>query len=262
MAGRLVERADGADPAASPAMGARVLCPGGRTPDGVGRQYGGHQRLHAVPVASLTPVPEPLAAADVALNKLAGIAHRGRQAGGAAAAGGRARCDRPARGEAVARSEVTAVDPSAERASVAEAAGGTARASLSAAGDGFDAVVDCTGVPAVMNEALPLLRQDPWEQGSRSGPVYVLQGSTAGRVSFDDETAFQRQVSVVLPRDATRLDEAETLRLVGEGRLRHDDLLTRFAAPADAAAVYAGLGRRDGGAAPLGVAFDWSRSLS
>ncbi len=58
-----------------------MLCSGGRTPDGLGRPFGALERFHAVPAADLLEVPAAVSAEEVALPKLASIAHRGLSVG-------------------------------------------------------------------------------------------------------------------------------------------------------------------------------------
>ncbi|MEM9881464.1 MAG: hypothetical protein AAF800_00920 [Planctomycetota bacterium] len=244
-------------------VGQRVLCPGGETGGGLARGYGGHQAVHVVPGDSVLVVPEGLSAEAVVLNKLASIAHRGMVAGRAAAGQRVLVVGLGVVGQLAARlwheagARVTAADRIAFRREVAAAAGIDVAADLAAAGTVYDAVVDCTGVPAVMAPAMRVLRQDPWTGGDDPGPTYVLQGSYAGEVSFAYREAFQRQVTMVVPRDSTISDQGATLALIAAGRLRLDDLLTRIADPADAADTYAALSRPETNDRTLGVAFRW-----
>jgi threonine dehydrogenase-like Zn-dependent dehydrogenase len=140
----------------------------------------------------------------------------------------------------------------------AQHAGLTAVDELNRAGDGFDTVVDCTGVPAVMADAILRLRQDPWTEGDQRGPTYVLQGSYGGDVQLNYEDAFQRQAAFVIPRDSTLDDQRRTLKLIAESRLPLRELLTQVHQPADAPQVYAQLANPDKGPSSMGVAFRWT----
>ena len=244
-------------------VGQRVLCPGGEAGGGLERGYGGHQAVHVVPSDSVLIVPEGLSAEAVVLNKLASIAHRGMVAGRAAAGQRVLVVGLGVVGQLAARlwhdagARVTGADRVAFRREVAADAGIDVVADLTAAAANYDAVVDCTGAPAVTALAMRALRQDPWTEGDDPGPTYVLQGSYLGDVAFPYREAFQRQVSLVFPRDSTIQDQRATLALIDAGRLRLDDLLTQIADPADAADTYAALSQPETNDRTLGVAFRW-----
>ncbi len=243
--------------------GTEVVCAGGRTPPGLTRWYGGHQSLHAVKADDVFRVPDGLKPQEVVHNKLAAIAHRGLKAGNAQAGEKVLVIGLGMIGALAARlwlgagTDVMAVDRVAARTESAARAGCRVASSLDDVDGLFDVVVDCTGSPAVMAAAMQKVRQDPWSEGDQPGPRYILQGSYTGPVTFDYQTAFERQISMVLPRDSTRSDALATLTLVAEGRLRIDDLLTWIADPADAASVYRDLTDPTQAASWCGVAFDW-----
>jgi threonine dehydrogenase-like Zn-dependent dehydrogenase len=120
----------------------------------------------------------------------------------------------------------------------------------------FDIVVDCTGVPQVMNQALDVLRDTEWDLGWTDPPAYVVQGSYSGNAIFEYDKAFRKQAVVLFPRDNTSLDRRAILDLVAEGGLRLDDLLTHTPLPSEAKHSY--LKAADPGSSVLGMAFDWS----
>jgi threonine dehydrogenase-like Zn-dependent dehydrogenase len=104
--------------------------------------------------------------------------------------------------------------------------------------DGADIVVDATGSPKVLPLSLEAARRKPWDDPSVPGPKLVVQGSYPAEFSLDYERAFQRELTILFPRDAMATDRLETIRLVDEGKLKVDDLATAVFEPREAQAVY------------------------
>lgn len=260
--GRVVSR--------GPLLNRRVVCNGGRLLDpALGRFWGGHQQLHVVQRENLLVLPDDLDARDAALIALAAIAHRG-YAVASHLAGPRVLViglgivgQIAARIWSLSGHEVLACDRSSFRVQHLRSSGvcraATITASLADAVEHqrFDTIVDCTGVPAVITQALPLLREyGTWDAAADPPPLYVVQGSYAGDVSFDYNAAFMRQVLMVFPRDRTPSDTHAVLRLLSDRRLRLADLLTHITDPAHAPALYQQLSSSTGDL--LAAAFRWS----
>ncbi len=120
----------------------------------------------------------------------------------------------------------------------------------------FPTVVDCTGIAAVMSEALPLLRDIPWDEAAdHVAPQYIVQGSYAGDMQFDYDTAFRKQAVILIPRDRTTADRIAVMGLLASQSLRIGDLITHTPDPNQADLFYAQL--RDPNASVMGVAFKW-----
>jgi hypothetical protein len=250
-------------------LGRLVLCHGGRVEGKMGRFFGGHQQFHVARKDEVDFVPPGLSARQVALARLASIAFRGASLVKPIPGGRTLVIGLGIIGQLAARIwrargwNVLGCDRSALRVDFATAAGITAitiDSSLTTALGGlgeFDTIVDCTGVPPVMNEAIDLLRSTAWDLGWTHPPKYVLQGSYAKDVAFDYNKAFAKQAVILIPRDTTSRDRRAVLEMVAAGSLKLEDLLTHTRSPLDAREAYTEVADPNG--AVLGMAFDWSR---
>jgi 2-desacetyl-2-hydroxyethyl bacteriochlorophyllide A dehydrogenase len=167
---------------------------------------------------------------------------------------------------------VLGVDPIAERRELARQAGivpvdpreadpASVHAGL-AAGRAPEIVVEATGAPAVIPDALRVAG----EQGR-----VVLLGSPRGRVEIDPYTDIHRKGVIVIGAHArtaptvatasnaftTERNREVALNLIAEGSLRVADLVSHHVAPEAAAATYRALASREPGY--LGVVIDWAR---
>ena len=122
---------------------------------------------------------------------------------------------------------------------------------------GADIVVDCTGDPAVLPSAIPLIRDQPWDDTAVREPCYIVQCSYPGDFSIPYGPAFQRNLSFYLPRDCTTRDRLACVDLIGQGRLSVAGLLSDIRPPEAAPATYAEL-REPTKTALVTVAFKWS----
>jgi threonine dehydrogenase-like Zn-dependent dehydrogenase len=122
---------------------------------------------------------------------------------------------------------------------------------------GADVVVDATGAPAVLREAVKIGREPPWGPTLRDLPRLVIQGSYAGDVAFDYHEAFFRAYHIVVPRNHTPFDDRAVLELMRRGKLDGNKLVSTALAPSKAPEAYRTL--RDQPQQWLTVAFDWSK---
>jgi 2-desacetyl-2-hydroxyethyl bacteriochlorophyllide A dehydrogenase len=120
---------------------------------------------------------------------------------------------------------------------------------------GADIVVDATGVPDVIPQALELVRPLPWGDDQITGARYVVQGSYPGSFSIPYQAAFMAEVSFLLPRDQQPRDLRSVLDLMRRGKLHVRDLVSDIRKPEQAAETYAEL--RDPAGRLLTVVFDW-----
>lgn len=250
------------------ADGTLVFCSGTQKVDGVSRTYGGHI-AHAI-TTTVYPLPANLQPKDAVLNKLAAIAYKG------------TRHSSPAPHESVAvvglgpigmlslrthalrGCRTIGFDVSPDRVAIARAGGHVAHvveSTLLAAREkhhpaGFDVVSDATGSNAVLRQTLALFRDRPWEDPLVPGLRLLIQGSYVGDISLPYMPAFDSEITVLFPRDNHPLDLRTALDLTSRGLLKTVDLISEFASPADAPAVYHRLASAKG--PYLTAAFDWT----
>ena len=239
------------------------------------RLWGGHQS-HAIRAAArLTPLPDGLDFRDAALGKLAAIALHGARlvpdpAGRDAAVIGLGAIGQfSARSLAALGADVVAVDRSPSRVEAARAGGVEAvladdrplvEVLRDRLPDGAEVVVDATGSPAVAAQAVGLARAEPWGQVTDRRPVYVVQGSLHGAMQFDYLAAFERELTVLVPRDMVAADLADALAMLADGRLSAAGVLGDAVPPEEAADVYERL--RDPAQPAITFAFDWRETTA
>jgi 3-hydroxyethyl bacteriochlorophyllide a dehydrogenase len=240
---------------------------------GAGRLWGGHIAHAVVAVGDVLPLAPGASLADSSLNKLAAIAHHG------------VRLASPMRGEtvlviglgpigllaarlhALAGARVFAMDVANDRVLRARESGleahviqESAAATLARlAPGGADIVVDTTGAPAVLADAVTALRSVPWGEpaAERARPRLVVQGSYPENAmpAFPYYPVFEREAAVLTPRDCEVADLVATLALISSGRLKVHDLYGGARGASSAPEVYGAL-RTRASANPTAV-FAW-----
>lgn len=236
--------------------GTPVYCMGTSHSGPFGSFSSGHVSLGIVPESQAIPLPEGLSLRDAVVAVLGAIALHGRNLV-PAVAGKRVLVvglgvigQFSARLFALAGVAVTACDLSPERVALARAAGLQA---VCPAGDeplvkgGAEVVVDSTGVPAVLNWALRQAHVPGWDPaGPYAEAVWcVVQGSYAAEVPIHYPTAFMHELRLVVPRSTCYSDIAETMRLIRDGHLACEDLISLEAGPEEAPAIYARLAGKE-----------------
>jgi len=159
--------------------------------------------------------------------------------------------------------QVIAVDRNPKRVEQVKQAGidavvsiGTLSESIDASAEGFDVIIDVTGVPAVLAEACSLGRTlMPWESPVHRGSRYVIQGSYAGDFTLNYDQLFFKELSVLVPRDHTRADLEASIKMIESGTLDLTPLIGEGVDPMDAPSVYAELS--DPHSSRLTAVFDW-----
>ncbi|KHL24771.1 dehydrogenase [Croceibacterium mercuriale] len=85
------------------------------------------------------------------------------------------------------------------------------------AGDGFDAVFDCTGSPAAMTEGFARVGH---------GGSYVLVSVVSATITFDDPEFHKRETTLLGSRNATRADFAAVIAAIRAGLVPTEALHT------------------------------------
>jgi len=248
-----------AGPGVALPVGTRVFCSGTRRVDGANRLWGGHISHAVLPADNVLVLPETLPLADAALIRLAAIAYHG------------LRLARPLPHETVAvvglgvigtlaarlyqgaGCAVLGVDPIAsrrQRLSLAVASIAEAQALLP---DGAAIVVDATGAPSVLEEALTLAHSLSFDDSLEPGARLVIQGSYPETVPLAYHSLFMKEMTVLTPRNCQPRDEKAVLSLLARGSLRVTDLY-EISPYTEVPATYANLG---GPEAPATILFDW-----
>lgn len=237
------------------------------------RTWGGHVSHAIATTDRLFPVPEGVDMLAASLTHLAAIAYHG------------VRLSHPlphesvvvvglgpigqlsARLHAVTGAKVLAVDISPERVALAARAGVDATVTadslkatvLARFPEGAEVVVDCTGSPAVLPQAIELARDLPWDDSWTPAARFLVQGSYAGDFRVPYQTAFLKQLSFLIPRDCQPRDMRTILDLLGRRLLKVDGLVGEVVPAEDAPLIYEKLRHPQSGL--LTAAFSWSTRL-
>lgn len=250
--------------------GTRVYCGGTHDGGELRTQWGGHCEAAIAQARGCVPVPDGVEPLDASLTALGGIAYHGLlkskpRAGERALAMGLGVLGQlSARLHALAGVDVIGCDLSTARVAISAAAGipsvvverdlrSAVRPLMPA---GASLILDATGVPAAIREAIDLVQEIPWTDDPEPETRYLVQGSYAGDFAIPYQEAFFKQLTFILPRNRQRRDHEAFLRVVGEGRLKVSDLIARTCRPGVAADAYEAL--RDPEATPGTLVFDWS----
>lgn len=249
--------------------GATVFCSGTARVN-YGRTWGGHISHAVRREDAVYPLPEGVDPLEAALAKLAAIAYHG------------VRLSRPLPHERVAvvglgpigqlsarlhhaaGARVVASDLSVERVAIARSAGieaiavesSLADAYASVFPDGADIVVDATGAPGVLTQAMAVARDKPWDDTPVPGARVLIQGSYPDEFPISYRAAFSKELTLLVPRDQQPTDLRAAIDLMQRGQLRVRDLISDVRAPEAAPETYAELRREKG--RTLTVVFQWS----
>jgi 2-desacetyl-2-hydroxyethyl bacteriochlorophyllide A dehydrogenase len=248
--------------------GTLVYCNGTRAAS-VNLAWGGHVS-HAVRAErELFPIPAGLDPLHASAAHLAAIAYRGVRLSqpkphetvaviGLGAIGALA-----ARLHALTGAHVVAADLSPFRVALAQQAGIEAFVPQGALAEAFaaklpggaDVVVDATGAPAVLLQAIEVARQKPWDDSADPGARFVVQGSYPDTFSIPYQLAFRRELSFHVPRDAQPRDIRAVLDFMERGALDVSNVISAVRSPETAAETYSALA--EPGAELITVAFQW-----
>ncbi len=121
--------------------------------------------------------------------------------------------------------------------------------------DGADIIVDASGAPRVLPQAIELARDLPWGDTPTPGARYLVQGSYPAEFAIPYQAAFRKELTFLLPRDMQPRDVRTSLDLLARGRLVVRSLIGRVVAPQAAPEVYAALAAPN--AELVTTVFDW-----
>lgn len=221
------------------------------------RCWGGHAAHAIISEGAVYPIPTGVDPVEAALTKLAAISYHG------------VRLSRPqahervaviglgpigqlsARLHALSGARVVGADLAESRIALLRTAGIEAissapglRAAFSPVfPEGADVIVDSTGAPPVLAQALELGRDKPWDDTPVVGARCVIQGSYADSVPVPYTAPFMKEMSLLFPRDTQPTDLRAVLDLLARGKLRMRDLVSEICPPMDAQAAYQELAR-------------------
>lgn len=255
LAGRVIQAGAGT----GVAVGTRVFASGSGELGGATRMWGGHVSLALVPAGDVIAVPDNVDATVASLTHIAAIPLHG------------VGLSRPTVGERVAviglgviglqsaifhraaGADVVVCDRSPERVARAASLGLRAvqvRGTLvetfaDVFPGGADIVVDATGVPRVIAEAIAVAKDTPWSDRHSPRPRYLVQGSYAADFSVPYTAAFMKELSFLLPRDCHADDNRTVLGMLGRGAVDLAPMISAVRPPEDAMAVYAELRKPD-----------------
>lgn len=104
--------------------------------------------------------------------------------------------------------------------------------------DGAEVVVDATGNSEVLPQALRLVRNKSWDEPTESVGRLIVQASYSADMCIPYQTAFEKEVKLLVPRDAQPDDIDAVLDLMKRKKLHLDDVITDLLDPKDAPDVY------------------------
>ncbi len=250
--------------------GTKVFCQGCAYAGEFGCSWGGHLSHAIISAAAAVPIPENVSLLDASTAALAAIANHGvelskpRPGEKVAVVGLGVIGQFSARLHAAAGAEVAGVDLIDSRLEIAADAGIEV---INGAGDmkkkvrkcfpdGADIVVDCTGFPPVIEPAMSLAKDIPWDDSLVSGPRFVVQGSYPGDISFPYHLAFNKEMSFLIPRSNKHHDLEKVLEMMSNGKLNVSGIISEVRKPGQAQSAYMDLiNRKD---ELMTIAFDWS----
>lgn len=240
-------------------VGTPVYCSGTRRVDGANRLWGGHISHAVLPESSVLVLPKTVSLADAALIRLAAIAYHG------------LRLARPLPQDTVAvvglgvigtlaarlyqsaGCAVVGVDPLASRRQWLPTAVASIAEAQALLPDGAAIVVDATGAPQALEEALTLAHALPFDDSVEPGARVVVQGSYPETIPLAYHSLFMKELTLLTPRNCQPRDEKSVLSLLTRGSLHVADLYHVRPYP-EAQATYTGLGDP---ALPPTILFDW-----
>ncbi|NLH98204.1 MAG: zinc-binding alcohol dehydrogenase [Chthonomonadales bacterium] len=266
MAGEVIE----AGPGARFEPGAMVYLNGTADAGRLARMWGGHASHAIAPDDSCIDIPRGVSTLEASFAHLAGIAYHGSIVSGAAPGDTVAVIGLGVLGQMCARMyallgcRAVACDVNADRVQTARRLGTKAElvsGDLAAAlgphiPEGPDVIADVTGNARVMNDAIRIARDVPWEDAPIEPTTYVVQGSYPDVLPVPYQDAFLKQLVLKFPRDCTRGDRARVMELMAQGGFDARSWISSEESPENAEEIYRELSKPD--SKQLTVVFRWT----
>ena len=257
-----------AGPQTSIALGTRVYASGTRAAS-CATQWGGHVSHAVARETDVYPIGDSIDILDASLIALLGIAYHGVRLCSAkphervAVIGLGPIGQISARLHQLTGAHVVAADVTPWRVDLAAKAGiesllvsGSIQdAFATACPAGADLVVDSTGAPAVLKEAVKIAADKPWDDSQNPGARVVVQGSYAGEFAIPYQAAFMKELSFCIPRNVQPTDTRAVIDLLSRKKLQVRDLIGDVICPADAGPAYQDLQQQQNNW--LTFAFQW-----
>jgi 2-desacetyl-2-hydroxyethyl bacteriochlorophyllide A dehydrogenase len=236
------------------------------------RLWGGHVGFGVQLESAVHVAPEGMDLRDAAVARLGAIAYHGvrrsrPQTGETVAVIGLGAIGQmAARVHALSGARVVAADLASQRVEIAHGAGIEAfvpgrdlqAAFRSRLPEGADVVVETTGIPALLHEAVKIARDQPRTDEAIDGARILIQASYPEEFSVDYQAAFRKELTFLLPRDKQSCDITTVLNLIAQDRLKAGDLISEVASPEHAPEIYRRLQSHQG---LITAAFDWRIGL-
>ncbi len=242
-------------------LGARVLCAGTSKVLGANRLWGGHIGHAVRRAADVFLVPDSVSLKAASIATLAAIAYHGVQLA----------CPKAhervvvvglgpvglfsARLFALSGCKVVGIDPLASRQNLLESAVASIDDARKLLETGADIVVDATGVPSVLPQAISLTRDLPWGDHNERGARVIVQGSYPKDFLLPYNEAFLKEAVLYFPRNCQPRDVKASLDLISRKKLIVEDLITHTFSSAQASEAYAALGDLEN--PPVAACFQW-----
>lgn len=256
-------------PGATLPLGTLACCPG-TAHASVNRAWGGHTQFAVQSEKEVFPIPEGVDPLWGAAAHLAAIAYRGVRLSQTAphesvaviGLGPIGQCS--SRLHALTGARVIGSDRSPARVLICMNAGLEAFVPQEELAEGFlaylpegaDVVVDATGIPEVLPQAITIAKSKSWDDCNRPGARLVIQGSYPGPIELPYLEASMKELSLWLPCDAHPCDLRAVLDLMRRGKLNLDGIVSDIRTPKDAPGAYAEL--MDVNTSMITVGFKWS----
>lgn len=249
--------------------GRRVATVGGKEAGELGIGWGGHLSHGIVDGSELVEIPENVNFADASFAVLGSIAYHGyiqsqpKENEKTAVIGLGVIGQLCTRVLTAGGADVAACDKSPARVDLARRAGihsllcdkGVNESLRPIFPDGVTLLVDSTGIPQVIDDALGIVHEIPFDDSDQPPVRYVIQGSYEDYFSIDYRKAFQKQVAFIIPRAFQKRDRAAFLKLLSDGKVSVADLICRIENPENASAAYQSLMIPD--SVPGTIVFKW-----
>ncbi|MAX26345.1 MAG: hypothetical protein CMJ19_17775 [Phycisphaeraceae bacterium] len=120
---------------------------------------------------------------------------------------------------------------------------------------GADIIVDATGVPAVIDDAVDGLHAPYWNVKLDKHVRYIFQGSYKSDITFNYWPFFQREAKMFFPRDWEPGDLDAIFQMIQSGKVHFPEFLYSVHDPSDAPAAYQSL--KDPQIAQVTTIFRW-----